>query len=113
MRAGSGGLLLNRFPIASQPRPGLAAELPAVALGLHEFGTVAESGPYLGDRGDAVVGEKAAEILALRHHLLVLQRQLGPDRVRFTPSRGEGLPSSPADADRQAAGRVGVGQDLH
>ena len=28
--------------------------------------------------------EKDAEILALRHQLLVLQRQLGPDRVRFT-----------------------------
>jgi hypothetical protein len=34
--------------------------------------------------------EKDAEILALRHQLLVLQRQLGPDRVRFccTGSRG-------------------------
>jgi hypothetical protein len=31
--------------------------------------------------------ENDAEILALRHQLLlVLQRQLGPDRVRFTPS---------------------------
>ena len=30
--------------------------------------------------------EKDAEILALRHQLLVLQRQLGPARVRFTPS---------------------------
>ena len=29
--------------------------------------------------------EKDAEILALRHQLLVLQRQLGPVRVRFTP----------------------------
>ena len=29
--------------------------------------------------------DKNAEILALRHQLLVLQRQLGPDRVRFTP----------------------------
>lgn len=28
---------------------------------------------------------KDAEILAPRHQLLVLQRQLGPDRVRFTP----------------------------
>lgn len=28
--------------------------------------------------------DKDAEILALRHQLLVLQRQLGPDRVRFT-----------------------------
>jgi len=28
--------------------------------------------------------EKDAEILALRHQLLVLQRQLGPGRVRFT-----------------------------
>jgi hypothetical protein len=27
--------------------------------------------------------DKDAEILALRHQLLVLQRQLGPDRVRF------------------------------
>ena len=30
--------------------------------------------------------DKDAEILALRHQLEVLQRQLGPDRVRFTPS---------------------------
>jgi hypothetical protein len=30
--------------------------------------------------------EKDAETLALRHQLAVLQRQLGPDRVRFTPS---------------------------
>ena len=29
--------------------------------------------------------DKNAEILALRHQLLVLQRQLGPGRVRFTP----------------------------
>ena len=29
--------------------------------------------------------DKDAEILALRHQLLVLQRQLSPDRVRFTP----------------------------
>ena len=27
-----------------------------------------------------------AEILALRHQLSVLQRQLGPGRVRFTPA---------------------------
>ena len=30
-------------------------------------------------------GDKDAEILALRHQLPVLQRQLGPDRARFTP----------------------------
>jgi putative transposase len=30
--------------------------------------------------------DKDAEILALRHQLAVLQRQLGPDRIRFTPS---------------------------
>src|SRR5258707_8415291 len=30
--------------------------------------------------------DKGAEILALRHQLLVLQRQLGPGRVRFTPA---------------------------
>ena len=30
-------------------------------------------------------GDKDAEILALRHQLSVLQRQLGPDRVRFAP----------------------------
>jgi putative transposase len=30
--------------------------------------------------------DKDAEILALRHQLLVLQRQLGPDRVRFAPA---------------------------
>ena len=30
--------------------------------------------------------DKDAEILALRHQLAVLQRQLGADRVRFTPS---------------------------
>src|ERR1700722_18956450 len=29
--------------------------------------------------------DKDAEILALRHQLLVLQRQLGPDKARFTP----------------------------
>ena len=29
--------------------------------------------------------DKDAEILALRHQLSVLHRQLGPDRVRFTP----------------------------
>ena len=29
--------------------------------------------------------DKDAEILALRHQLLVLQRQLGPGRLRFTP----------------------------
>ena len=29
--------------------------------------------------------DKDAEILALRHQLLVLQRQLGPERVRFAP----------------------------
>ena len=29
--------------------------------------------------------DKDAEILALRHQLLVLQRQLGPDRVRLAP----------------------------
>ena len=29
--------------------------------------------------------DKDAEILALRHRLSVVQRQLGPDRVRFTP----------------------------
>ncbi|WP_078948001.1 hypothetical protein [Streptomyces griseus] len=28
------------------------------------------------------------EILALRHQLMVLERQLGKDRVRFTPSEG-------------------------
>lgn len=31
--------------------------------------------------------DKDAEILALRHQLPVLQRQLGPDRVRFTLDR--------------------------
>lgn len=31
-------------------------------------------------------GAKDAEILALRHRVSVLQRQLGPDRVRFTAS---------------------------
>jgi putative transposase len=30
--------------------------------------------------------DKDAEILTLRHQLGVLQRQLGPDRVRFAPS---------------------------
>jgi putative transposase len=30
--------------------------------------------------------DKDIEILALRHQLSVLQRQLGPARVRFTPS---------------------------
>jgi putative transposase len=30
--------------------------------------------------------EKDAEILALRHQLSILQRQLSPDRIRFTPA---------------------------
>ena len=30
--------------------------------------------------------DKDAEILVLRHQLSVLQRQLGPDRVRFAPA---------------------------
>jgi putative transposase len=30
--------------------------------------------------------DKDAEILALRHQITVLERQLGNDRVRFTPS---------------------------
>jgi len=30
--------------------------------------------------------DKDAEILALRHQLAVLQRQLGTDRIRITPS---------------------------
>ncbi|HEV3170418.1 MAG TPA: integrase, partial [Actinocrinis sp.] len=30
--------------------------------------------------------DKDAEILALRHQLAILQRQIGPQRVRFTPS---------------------------
>jgi putative transposase len=30
--------------------------------------------------------DKDAEILALRHQFVVLQRQLGPGRVRFTPA---------------------------
>jgi putative transposase len=38
--------------------------------------------------------DKDAEILALRHQLLVLQRQLGPDRVRFTPAE-RALPAAP------------------
>jgi putative transposase len=36
--------------------------------------------------------DKDAEIHVLRHQLSVLQRQLGPDRVRFTP----GLSTCPA-----------------
>jgi len=34
----------------------------------------------MGDRG------KEVEILALRHQIMVLQRQLGSDRVRFDPA---------------------------
>ncbi|MDX3233950.1 hypothetical protein [Streptomyces sp. ME19-01-6] len=34
----------------------------------------------MGDR------DKTVEILALRHQIMVLERQLGKDRVRFTPS---------------------------
>ncbi|MFJ6598080.1 hypothetical protein ACIQPP_46230 [Streptomyces violaceusniger] len=34
----------------------------------------------MGDR------EKTVEILALRHQIMVLERQLGQERVRFTPS---------------------------
>ncbi len=30
--------------------------------------------------------DKDAEILALRHHLLILRRQLSPDRARFAPA---------------------------
>jgi hypothetical protein len=30
--------------------------------------------------------DEDAEILALRHQFLALQRQLGPDRARFTPA---------------------------
>ena len=30
--------------------------------------------------------DKDAEILALRHQITVLERQLGKDKVRFTPS---------------------------
>jgi putative transposase len=41
--------------------------------------------------------DKDAEILALRHQLLILQRQLGPGRVRFTP------------ADRCTASKLGAG----
>jgi putative transposase len=33
-----------------------------------------------------------AEILALRHQLSVVQRQLGPSRVRFTPGDGVRMP---------------------
>src|SRR5437867_4791004 len=33
-----------------------------------------------------VARDKDAEILALRHQLSVVQRQLGPSRVRFTPA---------------------------
>ena len=31
-------------------------------------------------------GEKDKEILALRHQITVLERQLGKEKVRFTPS---------------------------
>lgn len=41
--------------------------------------------------------DKDAEILALRHQLSVLQRQLGPDRVRFTPG-DRALLASQSDA---------------
>jgi hypothetical protein len=61
--------------------------------------------------------DKDAEILALRHQLSVLQRQLGPGRVRFTPTdrallaallhwlprpRAPGRAGQPAAARRQA-----------
>jgi hypothetical protein len=41
--------------------------------------------------------DKDAETLALRHQLSVLQRQLGPDRVRFTPG-DRALLASQSDA---------------
>src|SRR6185312_1073780 len=63
MRSENRRLLSHRFPEAPPPRPGLAAELPAVALGLHELGAIAESGPYLGDGGDVVAGKEAQEAL--------------------------------------------------
>ena len=50
--------------------------------------------------------EKDAEILALRYQLLVLQRQLGPDRVRFTPADRALLAAfSECCHDRRGGGR--------
>jgi hypothetical protein len=39
------------------PRPGLAAESPAVTLRLHELETVPERSPNLSDGGDVLVRE--------------------------------------------------------
>src|SRR5271166_899217 len=46
-----------RALVASPPRPGLAAELPAVPLGLHKLRAVFKRGPYLGDRRNALARE--------------------------------------------------------
>ena len=40
--------------------------------------------------------DKDMEILALRHQITVLERQLGTDRVQF--ARGPGLPRRPSRA---------------
>jgi len=54
--------------------------------------------------------DKDAEILALRHQVLVLQRQLGPRRVQFTSATSwrVGMPGGPGPgtpADRGPSAR--------
>ncbi|WP_432906069.1 hypothetical protein ACQP1S_11610 [Micromonospora matsumotoense] len=55
--------------------------------------------------------DKDAEILALRHQIMILERQLGGDRVRFAP-RGPGMagrsaaPATPTGAAPAAAARA-------
>src|SRR5271165_6605403 len=50
--------------------------------------------------------DKDAEILALRHQLSVLQRQPGPDRVRFTPGDRALLAALPRRLPREVLERL-------
>ncbi|MFE9611315.1 hypothetical protein [Streptomyces sp. NPDC006012] len=44
--------------------------------------------------------DKDTEILALRHQITVLERQLGPDRVKFAPEDRASLAAVPAPLPR-------------
>lgn len=68
--------------------------------------------------------DKDAEILALRHQLVVLQRQLGPARVgrrkvgadppdEIGRQPGQGLFAGQHDAERGDSGRVQPGDHCH
>ena len=50
--------------------------------------------------------DKDAEILALRHQLIVLQRQLGANRIWFTPSNRALLAALLHDLQRRLLGRL-------